>query len=240
MSSKKRKKKKKRRKNKMESISGIKLLSAAMVFGLAAVIFTSVPFLLVILRGIVHSRNNSTGGGNFLGVVLLSFVIHAISTISFMATILILDIFSRTSDRHFFSSKVIGIFWAKDQTAAFTLAGITTSIAEGDGFNEALGAWTALLTVKTVMDLVYLSLPIVVILGAMAYGVNLSTKDTYRQDYLTVIIYSGISMTCAMMLYIAWAMIATQGLFLPNEIGAEYGGGLLGYITQSWRELVGL
>jgi len=219
----------------MESISGIKLLSAAMVFGLAAVIFTSVPFLLVIIRGIAHSRNNSTGGGNFLGVVLLSFAVHAISTISFMTTILILDIFSRSSDSHFFSRKVIGIFWAKTQSEAFTLAGIGASSGASGTSAEALGAWTALLTVKTITDHIYLCLPIVVILGAMAYGVNLSTKDTYRQDYLTVIIYSGISMTCAMLLYIAWAMIATQGLFLPS---GEYGNGLLGYIEQSWRRIL--
>jgi hypothetical protein len=220
----------------MESISGVKLLSAAMVFGLAAVIFTSVPFLLVILRGIAHSRNNSTGGGNFLSVVLLSFVIHAISTISFMATILVLDIFSRTSDNHFFSNTVIRIFWARDQASAFSLAGISASSSASGASTEALGAWTTLLTVKTVMDLAYISLPIVVILGAMAYGVNLSTKDTYRQDYLTVIIYSGVSMICAMMLYIAWAMIATQGLFLPSE----YGGGLLDYIDKSWRIMLGV
>jgi len=220
----------------METISGVKLLSAAMVFGLAAVIFTAVPFLLVIIRGIVHSRNNSTGGGNFLGVVLLSFVIHAISTISFMATILILDIFSRTREPNFFSTKVIGIFWARDQAAAFSLADISSSGGSSSTPPEVLGAWTALLTVKTIMDLVYLSLPIVVILGAMAYGVNLSTKDTYRQDYLTVIIYSGISMICAMMLYIAWATIASQGLFLPSE----YGGGLLKYIEESWRILLDL
>jgi hypothetical protein len=217
----------------MGAISGVKLLSAAMVFGLAAVIFTAVPFLLVIIRGIAHSRNNSTGGGNFLSVVIFGFIIHAMSTIFFMLTILILDIFSRVREANFFSTKVIPIFWAKTKNDAFALAGISPSSPP----TEALGAWTMLLTVKTVVEHIYLALPLVVMAVGIAYGVSLSTKDTYRQDYLTVLIYSGVSMTFAMLLYTAWALIATQGLFLPAGTDG-YENGLLGHIAQSWGEIL--
>ncbi|MDR1285373.1 MAG: hypothetical protein LBJ88_04145 [Campylobacteraceae bacterium] len=212
----------------MESLSGIKLLSAAMMFGGAAVVFTTVPFVLVIVRGIMKARDKSTGGGNFLGVVLLAFIVHVVSTVAFMATILVLDVFGKMNRERFFSETVLGIFWKTDKTSAFAAAGITESSS-----NEALGAWTTLYTVKTVVDLFFICIPVIVIAGAMAYGISLSTKDTYRQDNLTVIVYSGISMTAAMFLYMAWAMIATQGLFLPYDYN-----GLLGYIGSTWTQLL--
>jgi hypothetical protein len=219
----------------METLSGIKLLSSAVMFGAAAVVFTVIPFLLVILRGIMRARDRSTGGGNFLSVVFLAFIVHVMSTVAFMGTILVLDIFSRTnsgcstSRGGFFSQQVIGIFWAEDKDEAFRMACISSS----DTSNEALGAWTTLLTVKTVVNLLFVCIPIIVIAGAMAYGISLSTKDTYRQDYLTVFVYCVISMTSAMILYVAWALIATQGLFLPNDYNS-----LLDYIGKSWKDLL--
>jgi hypothetical protein len=211
----------------MESLSGVKLLSSAMVFGAAAVIFTTLPFLLVIMRGIVRSRDRSTGGGNFLGVVLLAMVVHVMSTIAYMGTILILDVFGKMNEERFFSETVLGIFWAQDKASAFAAAGIS------ENSNEALGAWTTLFTVKTVVDILFICIPIIVVIGGIAYGISLSTKDTYRQDYITVMVYSGLSMVSAMVLYTAWALIASQGLFLPYEYD-----GLLGYISETWRSLL--
>lgn len=214
----------------MDSITGIKLISAATVFGTAAVIFTSVPFVLVILRGIVRSKDRSTGGGNFLSVVLLAFVIHAVCTICFVATMYVLDgLNSGYSSKNYYTDTLFNIFWAEDSGSVFSEAGVKDTSQP-----EAKAAYTTLSTVKTFANLFYTALPLIVILGAMAYGVSLATKDTYRQDYLTVIIYSGISMTAAMVLYIAWAFIANQGLFLPGD------GDLFNKISSNWQKMLGI
>lgn len=207
----------------MESITGIKLISAATVFGTAAIVFTSVPFLLVILSGMLKSKDRSTGGANFLGITLLAYFVHAISTICFVATMHVLDIFSRSKDANYFTNLLFEIFWAKDQSAVFSAAKVTETSS-----NEALGAYTTLITVRAAADLLYMALPVVVIMGAIAYGVGLSTKDTYRQDYLTVIIYAGVSMISAMLLYTLWIQIANVGLFLPD-------GDLFTKIANSWK-----
>ena len=214
----------------MESITGIKLISAATVFGTAAVIFTTVPFILVLLRGVVRARDRSTGGGNFLGVVLLAFVIHAVCTICFMGTMMVLDELNMDlsgKSEKYYTDKLFKIFWAKDAMTALGIAEVTDKTS-----NEAKGVATTLTTVTTAANLFYLAIPLIVILSSCAYGIGLATKDTYRQDYLTVIIYAGVSMAAAMTLYIAWAYIASEGLFLPNNDN------LFDKISKTWIDMV--
>jgi hypothetical protein len=224
----------------MNSIAGVKAISAAAVFGAAAVIFTCVPFLIVIIHGIMRARDRSTGGANFLTITLIAFLVHVVSTVSFMGTIFILDIF-HTSEPNYFSGKLFEIFWAETSDDVFSAAeNIGSSSIDIDrDSNEAQGAYTTLLAVQTISRLLYISLPIVVIMGAAAYGVGLASKDTYRQDYLTVIIYAGVSMVCAATLYVAWALIATEGLFMDSADSLYYTN-LLEFINNEWRDILGI
>lgn len=215
----------------MGGITGIKLISAATVFGTAAVIFTTVPFVLVLLRGIVKAKDRSTGGGNFLGVVLLAFMIHAVCTICFVATMYVLDSLNmnQSSGAKYFTETLFQIFWSDDVSKLTSIAGQTIDTSS----NEAQAAYTTLLTIKTFAKLFYMSVPLIVIISAAVYGVGLASKDTYRQDYLTVIVYAGISMAAAMVLYMAWVQIASVGLFIPD-------GTLIEKITQYWRVMLGV
>ena len=61
------------------------------------------------------------------------------------------------------------------------------------------------------------NIPIVVVIVGLAYGALQGNKDTYRTDYLSVLVFSIVSFICVAIIYVVWAYIASEALFLPNN-----------------------
>ena len=207
----------------MDDLSGAKLINSAMIFGVCAVIFAVLPFLSTVILGIKNtSSNQSQSSMNSIGYALLAYSVHVISCMSFMLTIKILDALN-FSEQNYLEGRVFPIFWSGASKSA------VLSAAGGDSSIEASAAATILVGVYKVVAGIFLLTPLIVMIFGLSYGVFLATKDTYREDQLTVLIYSVISVIVAMGAYIAWATIATYGLFMSNS--------LYEFNAEQWRDI---
>ncbi|MBR8466511.1 hypothetical protein KDE13_09210, partial [Campylobacter sp. faydin G-140] len=169
-----------------------------------------------------RAKDNTTSGFNIVSVIMTAFFAHAFFCIFFIAVIQILDI-TYIEEANFFSGKIFKIFWADGEAQVFALAGASKTM-------DALGAYASLHLAQTVTKLLLVCIPILVLVGSMAYGVYQGTKDTYKQDYLGVITFMIVSIIISSIIYIAWAYIASEALFLPD------GKNLFNMISEFWQK----
>ena len=206
----------------MDEISGTKLINSAMIFGATAVIFAVMPFLSTVIMGIKKTTSNqSTSSANIVGYAILAYSVHVVSCISFMLTVLILDALN-FSDSNYLRGKVFPIFWSGSSKSAVLSA-------VGDSGMEASAAATILVGVYKAVAGIFLLTPLLVMIFGVSYGIFQASKDTYRGDGLTTIVYSMASVVVAMGAYIAWAKIATFALFMS--------GSLYEFNAAQWREI---
>ncbi|RAX56536.1 hypothetical protein CCZ01_09180 [Helicobacter monodelphidis] len=205
----------------MISISGAKLITAAYVFGSAALIFAICPFLFVVIKGILKAKDPNTSAFNILGVAVSAFFVHLFSCIGFMLLIKTLDLFNKAVSSNYIQEKLFKIFWAESKADVLSIASTNESL-------EVNAAYTTLFAIRIFADVLFLLLPLVVILVGLGYGVFQAQKDVYRQSYLGVLVFTAISGIVTFTLYLAFAFIASFALFLPN-------GNLVERINEAWR-----
>ena len=193
----------------MTDVTGAKLITQASVFGGAAVVFSFVPFVFVIITGIMKSEQHTSGGSTVLSVFVKALIVHIVSCVSFIGSVLALDKLNPNEDGYF-SQKVFQVFWAGgNQGEVFGLVG-------GGNSSEAMGAYVILHMVYVVTELAHAVSPIITFILAVVYGVMLAKKDAYKDSMVGVVSWSIISVVCCGMLYIAWAKIASPALFLAE------------------------
>ena len=210
----------------MLDIEGAKLISAAYIFGMAGVGFVTLPFLAVVTRAI-YKGNNASHNTKSLDIVSVfgwALIIHVLASLSFMGIILILDGLS-VDVPNYYTTKIFPIFWAETKAEVFTLAGVGASGTESDV------AYTTLNFFQTMVKLLLTFLPFVVILLGCIYGFVMASKDSYKESYLTVIVYMIISFILVSLLYLFWAKISTYALFVPTD-------DLIKYIATIWSSLL--
>lgn len=211
----------------MSDIAGAKLITAAYLFGLAGIGFCLLPFLGVVIKGIIKGNSgshNSRKGGDIISVVGWAFIIHTIAAMLFMGLILLLDEVNIDTP-NYYTTKVFPIFWADTQADVFSLAGVTTSDTESEI------AYSTLHLIQTGVRLFLTFLPFIVgFLGAV-YGFLLSSKDTYNSNYLSMFTYTVISFISVILLYLFWAKISSFALFIPG------GSDLVTMIADIWKNL---
>jgi hypothetical protein len=206
----------------MNEVVSAKLITTATVFGSAAVACTVIPFMLVLISGIVKANQPGSTGASYVNIAGFAFIVHIISCYFFMGTIYVLDIVNRMHEQNYYTEKVFGLFWTSGKSAVLTAAGGGETI-------ENAGAYTVLNAIQTMSEMLFAIMPIIVLISSMAYGVALANKDTYRQDNLTVLVYAAISCVIGSTVYTAWAYIASLALFIPE-------GNLFTLITDFWKE----
>lgn len=189
--------------------TGTHLITTATLFGAAALAFIMFPFLVIMIRGGFKAKENTSSGLSILGVVALAFVVHTLFCLMFISIIKILDI-TYLDEANFYSQKIFGIFWAEGQGAVLNLVG-------GGSTSDALGAYATLHLVQAIGKNLLYNIPIVVVVVGLAYGALQANKDTYRTDYLSVLVFSMVSFICVAIIYVTWAYIASEALFLPNK-----------------------
>ncbi|OCR87755.1 hypothetical protein CFT12S00416_07985 [Campylobacter fetus subsp. testudinum] len=204
-----------------EVSAGTSLISVATVFGAAALAFVIFPFASMVLKSIFSAKENTSSGFNVLGAVLLAFGVHIIFCLFFMTLVHLLDI-TYIGESNYYTEKIFGIFWAENKAQVFALSGATETA-------DALGAYATLLMVQTVGKMFLTLLPLLVIIFASAYGIYQGNKDQYKQDFMTVIVFTAISFVSCEIIYVAWAYIANEALFLPNQ-------NLFEFISKFWEQ----
>ena len=207
--------------NDVLDVSGEKLITSAFLFGGAGVVFTTIPFLGVLIYGIVKSQQ---GGHNkssdILSVVAWAFVVHAVASFLFYGLILVLDK-TNLDTPNFYTTKIFPIFWAETKAQVISLSG-----AGADDILSSV-AYSTLNLLQVVTKWFYMSLPIVVLVLAMFYGIVLSSKDSYEKSYVNVMAYSSISFVAVSLMYLFWAKISTIAIFMTN-------GDIVSMISKMW------
>lgn len=208
----------------MTDVTGAKLITQASVFGGAAVVFSIVPFAFVIVTGIMKSEQHTSGGSTILGVIIKALVVHIVSCVAFIASVYALDQLN-PNQSGYFSQKVFQVFWnGGNQGAVMGLVG-------GGNSSEAMGSYVILHLVYVVTEFAHALSPLITFILAIAYGVMLAKKDSYKESYAELASWCIISTICCAVLYIAWAHIASPALFLPE-------GNLFDRIANFYREVL--
>ncbi|EJP2870311.1 hypothetical protein QTF06_001502 [Campylobacter jejuni] len=185
------------------------LITTAFVFGLAALAFSTAPFLFTLSNGILKARNGNTSSSSIISVFCIAFILHTASCIFFILGIKLLDILNNLYESNYYTNKIFPIFWARGESEVFQLAGASGSL-------EEKGAYLQLFALQTIVDWIIIIIPILIFITASTYGAIQARKDTMHTDYLSFFIWMGISNIIAFFLFFIWAKIASLALFIPN------------------------
>lgn len=206
---------------------GEQLLSSAFLFGSAAMVFASMPFIFIVARGLLKANDPQTRSSSIIGTFTFAYVIHFLSCLGFYTTILVLDSLKTIYGTSHFQNVVFPIFWTRGKDTVLNAAGLSGDIAP-----EAESAYLTLFVIQTVVDFTLVILPIFVFLLGMAYGVYQSKKDVYRDDTMTTLVWTIGGGIIATFLFFLWIKIADIAIF--------YDGSLLQMIRDSWKSILKL
>ena len=86
------------------------LIASAFTFGTASLVFATMPFLFVLLRGIFKANSgHNAHSSSILSVFAMAFSVHFVSCIGFMMLIKILDALHAVYKRNYLRNKVFEI-----------------------------------------------------------------------------------------------------------------------------------
>ncbi|OCS21976.1 hypothetical protein CFVI97532_06970 [Campylobacter fetus subsp. venerealis cfvi97/532] len=214
--------------NTIGSSSGTQLIATAFTFGTAGFAFATLPFLFVLVNGLIKANSgHNTHSSSVVGVMFLSFAIHLCSCISFLVGIKLLDILGALGNgNNYFSEKIFSIFWARGEGTVFSLAGANGSV-------EDKGAYLQLFIVQTAVDWAIILMPIIVFMTAFSYGMIGAKKDQMHTNVLQIVTWCAIANIIGYFVYFLWANIASLALFIPD------GGTIIKKTIEYYSEIVG-
>lgn len=204
--------------------SASQLIASAYTFGTAGLVFGTLPFLFILLRGIFKANSgHNTHSSSILSVFAMAFCVHFVSCIGFMLLIKILDALNAVYEENYLQGKVFGIFWARGEDAVFSLAG-----ASG-GFSDK-GLYLELHLVQSVCDWIFLLMYWAVFIVASAYGLREAKKDTMQSNTMQIFVWLLISNVVGIFIFYLWAKIASLAMFIPD-------GDIVSKIIEGYKNL---
>ena len=194
----------------MDEIFAASKIMGAVTFGTASMVFATIPFLIVLVAGLRNIKHNNSGGLSMVGTLAGAYFVHICSCLIFMTIVIMFDEFSFEESK-FYTQKIFGIFWAKDQASVFSAAGVSEKTT------DILSAYASLHMAQVVSKYFLLSTAALVTISGAVYGAYLGGKDTYKQaSYISIGLFSVVCMICMSILWIAWAKIASFAMFFPQ------------------------
>lgn len=205
--------------------SASQMIASAFTFGTSALVFASLPFLFILLKGIFKANSgHNTHSSSILSVFAMAFSVHFISCLGFMLAIKTLDAFYAIYEPNYLQGKIFSIFWARSEDEVFSLAG-----ARGEF--EDKGLYLQLRLVQAVCDWIFLLIVWVVFIVACAYGLREAKKDTMQSNVMQIFVWLLVSNVIAAFIFYLWAKIASLAMFIPN-------GDIITQIIQSYKNLM--
>lgn len=190
--------------------SASQLIASAFTFGTAGLVFATLPFLFVLLKGIFKANNgHNAHSSSILSVFTMAFCVHFVSCIGFMLCIKILDALNAIYEANYLQDKIFGIFWARGQDEVFALAG-------ADGSFEDKGLYLQLALVQGVCDWMFLLMYWAVFLTASAYGLKEARKDAMQSNIMSIFVWLIIANIVGVFIFYLWAKIASFAMFIPD------------------------
>jgi len=118
--------------------SSVQLMATAFTFGLSALAFSYLPFLFVLVNGLIKANGgHNAHSSSVISVFVISFVVHFVSCLGFMLGVKLLDLLSALYGNNYLQEKIFPIFWAKGQNAVY-------SLTKANGSTEEAGAYLQL------------------------------------------------------------------------------------------------
>lgn len=204
--------------------SASQLIASAYTFGTAGLVFATLPFLFILLRGIFKANSgHNAHSSSILSVFAMAFCVHFISCIGFMLLIKILDALNAIYEENYLQGKVFGIFWARGEDSVYSLAG-----AEGSFTDK--GLYLELHLVQMVCDWIFYLMYWVVFIVASSYGLREAKKDVMQSNVMQIFVWLLISNVVGIFIFYLWAKIASLAIFIPN-------GDIISKITEGYKGL---
>lgn len=205
--------------------SSTQLIATAFTFGLSALAFAYLPFIFVLVNGLVRANGgHNAHSSSILSIFIFAFAVHFLSCIFFMMGIKMLDILGALYQNNYLQDKIFPIFWARGEANVFSLANASGSI-------EDKGAYLQLYIVQTISDWLELVGVWVVFFTACAYATIQTKKDVMRFNVVNFLVWLIIANIVGYFVYFLWAKIAILALFIPDS-------DLVKRIVESYKELV--
>lgn len=194
----------------MGGTSGTQLIATAFTFGAAALVFSTLPFLFVLLRGLykVNSGSNQHSG-SVISVFSIAFIVHFASCVCFMMGIKLLDVLNAIYSPNLLQDKVFEIFWTRGQSEVFSLAGVSGSV-------EDKGAYLQLNLLQVVSDWLFLGGYWAVFFCACGYALVQYKKDVQNGNVVQLFTWLIVANITGIFAFYLWSKIATLALFMPN------------------------
>ena len=199
------------------SNAGAQKIATAFTFGMTGIAFTILPFLFVCLTGYFRAKS----GHNAQSISMTStfgfaFIVHTFACVLFTLGIKCLDILSKiANESDYFSNKIFSIFWARSESAVYSLAGASGTI-------EDRGAYLELFIVQTAVDWLFIFLPILSFMTGFGYAMIELKQNRVEFNALSAISWSIGAGIISSLIYFAWAKIASIALFIPNSDILEF------------------
>ncbi|WP_416860871.1 hypothetical protein [Helicobacter ganmani] len=205
--------------------SASQLIASAFTFGTASLVFATMPFLFVLLRGIFKANSgHNAHSSSILSVFAMAFSVHFVSCIGFMLLIKILDALNAVYESNYLQNKIFGIFWARGEDKVFSLSG-----ASG-GFEDK-GLYLQLHLVQSICDWMFLLMYWVVFIVACAYGLRESKKDVMQSNAMQMFVWILIANVVGAFIFYLWAKIASLAMFIPD-------GDIVNRIIEGYKGIV--
>lgn len=186
-------------------------IATAFTTGTSAIGFATLPFIFVCLIGYFRAKSgHNAQSSSMIGTFGFAFFVHTISCIFFTLAIKMLDILGAISkESDYFSNKIFSIFWARSESAVYSLAGAS-------GTMEDKGAYLQILVVQTAIDWAFIFLPIIAFVTGFAYAGHEFKENKVDFNLVSAFLWLVGAGVIGVLIYFAWAKIASIALFIPN------------------------
>lgn len=186
------------------------LIVTAFTFGISSLAFATLPFLFVLVNGLLKANSGNSQSSSIINVFVIAFGVHFLSCVFFMLGIKMLDILNALYQSNYLQGKIFPIFWARGESAVMNLAG-----ASGNSIEDK-GAYLQLALVQEVVDWFILLMFWVVFFTATAYGTIQARKDVTHFNYVSMFVWITLSNVVGFFVFILWAKLASLAMFIPN------------------------
>lgn len=186
---------------------GTSIIATSYIFGASAIVFATMPFCFIIIKGILKSSNNQHSA-SIMKSIGLAYMVHCISCIFFMIIVKSLDKLNKLYSQYGLEEKIFPIFWSRQKEEIFSMAGAS-------GTPEDEGAYLTLYIIQVAFDFFILFVPIILIILACSYAILQAKKDSYKYNYIGIASWMGISIIFVILLFTIWAKIANIAMFIP-------------------------
>lgn len=207
--------------------SSAQLIATAFTFGLASMAFAYLPFLFILVNGILKANSgHNAHSSSIMNVFAVAFLVHLVSCILFMLGVKLLDILGALYEENYLQNKIFSIFWARGQSSVFSLSGAGSSIADE-------GIYLQLYVVQTINDWLMIGGIWAVIIAAFSYAMIQTKRDTMQFNYTSFAVWLILANIAGYFIYFLWAKIASLAMFIPN------GEDLISKIYEIYANIVG-